>query len=288
MIGSLMYLTASRHDIMYAVCACSRFQVALKTSHLHDVKRIFRYLKGQPKLGIWYPRESAFDLEAYLDSDYAGANLDRKSTTGGCQFLGRRLISWQCKKQTIMATSTTKVEYVAAANCCGQVLWIQNQMLDYGFNFMNIKIYIDNESIIWGKSKTGLIIKEGNFNKLDDLVGEGVDYAVNEGRSIDKIKVLNAEAEGVSSAGSRMKSLSKRQKTNANLEEEEQLRVFLNIIPDEEREVDYAVLDKSSPCLTDLKNLLVQKQTALGKDFSNPLLADSLPKTIWFSTHHAS
>ncbi|GJT15495.1 putative ribonuclease H-like domain-containing protein [Tanacetum coccineum] len=76
------------------------------------------------------------------------ANLDRKSTIGGCQFLGRRLISWQCKKQTIVATSTTEVEYVAAANCCGQVLWIQNQILDYGFNFMNTKIYIDNESTI--------------------------------------------------------------------------------------------------------------------------------------------
>ncbi|GJT98906.1 hypothetical protein Tco_1094424, partial [Tanacetum coccineum] len=104
MIGSLMYLTASRPNIMFGVCACF--------------------------------------------SDYAGANLDRKSITGGCQFLGRRLISWQCKKQTIVATSTTEAEYVAAASCCGQVLWIQNQMLDYGFNFMNTKIYIDNESTI--------------------------------------------------------------------------------------------------------------------------------------------
>ncbi|GJS30884.1 putative ribonuclease H-like domain-containing protein [Tanacetum coccineum] len=148
MIGSLMYLTASRPDIMFAVCACSRFQVTPKTSHLNAVKRIFRYLKGKPKLGLWYPKVSSFDLEAYSDSDYAGANLDRKSTTGGCQFLGRRLISWQCKKQTIVATSTTEAEYVVAANYCGQVLWIQNQMLDYGFNFMNTKIYIDNESTI--------------------------------------------------------------------------------------------------------------------------------------------
>ncbi|GJY53632.1 hypothetical protein Tco_0445296 [Tanacetum coccineum] len=148
MIGSLMYLTTSRPDIMFAVCACSRFQVTPKTSHLHVVKRIFRYLKGKPKPGLWYLRELAFDLEAFSDSDYAGANLDRKSKTGGCQFLGRRLISWQCKKQTIMATSTTEAEYGAAANCCGQVLWIQNQMLDYGFNFMNIRIYIDNESTI--------------------------------------------------------------------------------------------------------------------------------------------
>ncbi|GJR58089.1 putative ribonuclease H-like domain-containing protein [Tanacetum coccineum] len=95
MIGSLMYLTASRPDIMFAVCACSRFQVTLKTSHLSAVKRIFRYLKGKPKLGLWYPRVSTFDLESYSDSDYAGANLDRKSTTG-------------------------EAEYVAAASCCGQ------------------------------------------------------------------------------------------------------------------------------------------------------------------------
>ncbi|GJY12637.1 putative ribonuclease H-like domain-containing protein, partial [Tanacetum coccineum] len=148
MIGSLMYLTASRPDIMFAVCACSRFQVTPKTSHLNVVKRIFRYLKGKPKLGFWYPRVSSFELEAYLDSDYARSNLGRKYTTGGCQFLSRRLISWQCKKQTIVATSTTEAEYVAASNCCGQVLWIQNQMLDYGFNFMNTKIYIDNESTI--------------------------------------------------------------------------------------------------------------------------------------------
>ncbi|GJV88268.1 putative ribonuclease H-like domain-containing protein [Tanacetum coccineum] len=122
MIGSLMYLTASRPDIMFVVCACARFQVTPKVSHLHAVKRIFRYLKGQPKLGLWYPKDSPFDLEAYTDSDYAGASLDRKSTTGA--------------------------EYVAASSCCGQVLWIQNQMLDYGYNFMNTKIFIDNESTI--------------------------------------------------------------------------------------------------------------------------------------------
>ncbi|GJW19846.1 hypothetical protein Tco_0027282 [Tanacetum coccineum] len=103
MIGSLMYLTASRPDIMFTVYACARFQVTPKTSHLHVVKRIFRYLKGHPKLGLWYPRASPFNLEAFSDSDYAGASLDRKSTTGGCQFLRRRLISWQCKKQTIVA-----------------------------------------------------------------------------------------------------------------------------------------------------------------------------------------
>ncbi|GKB91142.1 retrovirus-related pol polyprotein from transposon TNT 1-94, partial [Tanacetum coccineum] len=96
MIGSLMYLTASRPDIMFVVCACARFQVTPKVLYLHVVKRIFRYLKGQPKLGLW------------------------KSTIGGCQFLGRRLISCQCKKQTIVANSTTEAEYVAASSCCGQ------------------------------------------------------------------------------------------------------------------------------------------------------------------------
>ncbi|GJW93295.1 putative ribonuclease H-like domain-containing protein [Tanacetum coccineum] len=94
MIGSLMYLTSLRPDIMFAVCACARYQVNPKVSHLHAVKRIFRNLKGQPKLGIWYPKDSFFNLVAYTDSDYAGASLDRKSTTGGCQFLGSRLISW--------------------------------------------------------------------------------------------------------------------------------------------------------------------------------------------------
>ncbi|GKA40934.1 putative ribonuclease H-like domain-containing protein [Tanacetum coccineum] len=121
-------------------------------SHLMPVKRIFKYLKGKPNLGLWYPKESPLDLEAFSDSDYGGSNLDRKSTTGGCQFLGQRLISWQCKKQTIVATSTTKAEYVAAANCCGQVLWVQNfKKKIVGLlvsSFMNTKIHIDNESTI--------------------------------------------------------------------------------------------------------------------------------------------
>ncbi|GKC30978.1 hypothetical protein Tco_1038272 [Tanacetum coccineum] len=122
MIRSLMYLTASRPDIMFTVCAYARFQVTPKTSHLYAVKRIFRYLKGQSKLGLWYPRDSPFNLEAFSDSDYVGASLDKKSTIGGCQFLGKRLISWQCKKQTIVANSNTEAAYVATANCCGQNL----------------------------------------------------------------------------------------------------------------------------------------------------------------------
>nr|GEY68696.1 putative ribonuclease H-like domain-containing protein [Tanacetum cinerariifolium] len=117
MISSLMYLTSSRLDIMFAICACARFQVTPKALHLHAVKRIFRYLKGKPHLGLWYPKDSPFDLVAYSDSDYAGASLDTKSTTKGCQFLGCRLISWQCKKQTVVATSSIEAKYVADVSC---------------------------------------------------------------------------------------------------------------------------------------------------------------------------
>nr|GEV74182.1 hypothetical protein [Tanacetum cinerariifolium] len=117
MIGLLMYLTSSRLDIMFVVCACARYQVNPMVSHLFAMKRIFRYLKGQPKLGLWYLKDYPFDLVAYTDSDYARASLDRKSTTGGCQFLRCRLISWQCKKQTVVANSITKVEYVVASSC---------------------------------------------------------------------------------------------------------------------------------------------------------------------------
>nr|GEX87633.1 uncharacterized mitochondrial protein AtMg00810-like [Tanacetum cinerariifolium] len=94
MIGSLMYLTSSRPDIMFVVCACASYQVNLKVSHLYAVKKIFRYLKGHPKLGLLYPKDSPFDLIAYADSDYVRASLDRKSTTGGFQYMGCRLISW--------------------------------------------------------------------------------------------------------------------------------------------------------------------------------------------------
>nr|GEZ76057.1 hypothetical protein [Tanacetum cinerariifolium] len=116
------FLLVQVPDIMFAIRACARHQVTPKECHLHAVKRIFRYLKGHPKLGLWYPKESPFDLVVYSDSDYGGATQDWKSTTGGCQFLGRRLILWQCKNHTTVATSTTEAEYVAAASGCGQVL----------------------------------------------------------------------------------------------------------------------------------------------------------------------
>ena len=98
MIGSLLYLTSSRPDIMYATFLCARFQADPRDIHLIVVKRILRYLKGTPNLGIWYPRDFGFNLLGYTDSDYVGSVVDRKSTSGSCQFLGSRLISWYNKK----------------------------------------------------------------------------------------------------------------------------------------------------------------------------------------------
>ncbi|KAI3669359.1 hypothetical protein L6452_40592 [Arctium lappa] len=118
MIGSLMYLTSSRPDIMFSTCLCSRYQAAPKESHLAAVRRIFRYLKGTADLGLWYPKDTGFQLTAYSDADHAGCMLDRKSTSGHVQFLGYKLVSWASKKQLCVSTSIAEAEYVAAASCC--------------------------------------------------------------------------------------------------------------------------------------------------------------------------
>ncbi|KAK1363984.1 hypothetical protein POM88_039545 [Heracleum sosnowskyi] len=148
MVGSLLYLTASRPDIMFATYLCARFRVDPKESHLVAIKRIFRYLKGTHNLGLWYPKNTGFDLVGYSDSEYAGCRIDRKSTTGSCQFLGGRLVSWFSKKQHSVSTSTAEAEYIAAGICCAQILWMKNQLLDYGLVLNNIPIYCDNTSAI--------------------------------------------------------------------------------------------------------------------------------------------
>ncbi|KAI3771637.1 hypothetical protein L6452_02803 [Arctium lappa] len=148
MIGSLLYLTASRPDIMFATCLCARYQANPKVSHLTAVKRIFRYLRGTQTLGLWYPKLSNFDLTAYTDADHAGCKLDRKSTSGCCQLLGNKLVSWSSKKQNCVSTSTAEAEYVAAASCCSQVLWMRTQLRDYGQQFDRIPILCDSKSAI--------------------------------------------------------------------------------------------------------------------------------------------
>ncbi|KAI3808072.1 hypothetical protein L1987_24014 [Smallanthus sonchifolius] len=188
MIGSLMYLTASRPDIMFATCLCARYQSKPKVSHLITVKRIFRYLKGTPDLGLWYSNDDNFELTAYSDSDYGGCKTDFKSTSAGCQFFGNRLVTWQCKKQTSVATSTCEAEYIAAASCCSQIIWIQHQLRDYGLQFSNTPIYVDNSAAIAitknpvQHSKTKHIgikyhfIRDCFENKLIDVVQINTDF----------------------------------------------------------------------------------------------------------------
>ena len=146
MIGSLLYLTASRPDIMFSVCLCARFQANPKESHLTAVKRILRYLKGTKDLGLWYPKNGSFDLVGYSDADFAGYKVDRKSTSGCCQFLGSSLISWHSKKQNSVALSTAEAEYIAAGACCTQLLWIVQQLRDIGLEYRNVPIKCDNTS----------------------------------------------------------------------------------------------------------------------------------------------
>nr|GEU29714.1 hypothetical protein [Tanacetum cinerariifolium] len=228
MIGSLMYLTASRPDIIYVVCACSR--------------------------------ESAFDLEAYSDSDHAGANLNRKSTTGCCEFLGKRLILWQCKKQTIIATSTTEAEYVTAVGP------FPLKMRSLG------KEHVSKHGR--KKAKTGTNIKEGT------------NYVVNKGSYTDKVKVINAKVEGISVAG---ETLSTATLTEAKMGMRNFFKCWFHYHTTNghqftmySRHQELASPKANGFC----KELTSPKQMALGKDFSNPLMADSLLKTIWLSMHH--
>ena len=148
MIGSLLYLCASRPDIMLSVCMCARFQANPKESHLMAVKRILRYLVHTPNLGLWYPKGSYFDLLGYSDSNYAGCKVDQKSTSGTCQFLGRPLVSSSSKKQNSVSLSTAEAEYVAAGACCVQLLWMRFTLSDFGCKFSKILLLSDNESAI--------------------------------------------------------------------------------------------------------------------------------------------
>ncbi|GJQ93817.1 retrovirus-related pol polyprotein from transposon TNT 1-94 [Tanacetum coccineum] len=148
MVGSLMYLTTSRPDLVFAVCMCARYQAKPTKKHLEAIKRIFRYLKGTINMGLWYPKDNAMSLTAYADADHAGCQDSRRSTSGSAQFLGDRLVSWSSKKQRSTAISTTEAEYIAMSGCCAQILWMRSQLKDYGFLFNKIPLYCDNKSAI--------------------------------------------------------------------------------------------------------------------------------------------
>jgi hypothetical protein len=148
MIGSLLYLCASQEDIMLSVGMCVRFQANPKEVHLRAVKRIMRYLVYTPKFGLWYPKGPTFDLIGYSDVDWAGCKIDKKSTSGTCQFLGRSLVSWASKKQNFVALSTAEAEYIAAGHCCAQLLWMRQTLRDYDYKLSKVPLLCDNESAI--------------------------------------------------------------------------------------------------------------------------------------------
>jgi hypothetical protein len=148
MIGSLLYLTATRPDIQFTVGLCVCFQSSPRSSHRTTVQRVFRYLKHTLDFGIWYSASSSLDLVGFSDADFAGCGIDRKSTSVTCHFLGSSFIYWSSQKQSSVAQSTTKVEYVATASCYSQILWIVHTMKDFRVRFERVPLMCDNTSAI--------------------------------------------------------------------------------------------------------------------------------------------
>jgi hypothetical protein len=148
MIGSLLYMTASRSDVIFSVCMCARFQASPKESHLEATKRILRYLKHTQNVGLWYLKGAKLELVGYSDSDYAGCKVERRSTLGTCQLLGRSLVLWSSKKQNSVALSTAKAKYISADSCCAQILWRKATLNEFGIKFKKVPLLCDNESAI--------------------------------------------------------------------------------------------------------------------------------------------
>ncbi|GJX52043.1 ribonuclease H-like domain-containing protein [Tanacetum coccineum] len=147
MIGSLMYLTSSSLNLVFAVCMCARYLARYIEKHLHAVKRVFRYLKGTLNMGLWYLKDTGIALISYVDVDHPGCQDTRRSTYGSAQFLGDKLVSWSSKKQKSNGISSTKVEYIALSGCCAQILWMRSQLTDYGFACNKIPRIMDQEDI---------------------------------------------------------------------------------------------------------------------------------------------
>ncbi|GJR33292.1 retrovirus-related pol polyprotein from transposon TNT 1-94 [Tanacetum coccineum] len=148
MVGTLIYLTASRPDLTFAVCMCARYQAKPTEKYLHGVKRIFKYLRETVNRGLWYPKDSSISLTTYADADHAGCQDTRRSTSGSMQLLGDILVSWSSKRQKSAMISSTKAEYIALSGYCAQVLWMRSQIIDYGLRFNKIPMYCDNKSAI--------------------------------------------------------------------------------------------------------------------------------------------
>nr|GEY03541.1 retrovirus-related Pol polyprotein from transposon TNT 1-94 [Tanacetum cinerariifolium] len=148
MVGSLMYLIASRPDLVFVVCMRARYQASPTKKHLEALKRVFWYLKSTINWGLWNAKDIAMALTAYADADHAGCQDTRRSTSRSAQFLGDKLVSWSSKKQKCTTILTIEVEYITMSRCCAQILWMRSQLTDYGFDFNKIPMYYDNHSAI--------------------------------------------------------------------------------------------------------------------------------------------
>ncbi|XP_062020716.1 secreted RxLR effector protein 161-like [Rosa rugosa] len=148
MIGSILYLTASRPDISYSVGVCARFQANPKESHLEAVKRIIRYVSGTMNCGFYFTFDTNVEIADYSDADWRGNLKDRKSTSSGCFFVGNNMVAWHSKKQNCISLSTAEAEYVAAGSCCTQMLWMKQMLRDYGISKGKLTIFCDNSSAI--------------------------------------------------------------------------------------------------------------------------------------------
>ncbi|GJY22378.1 retrovirus-related pol polyprotein from transposon TNT 1-94 [Tanacetum coccineum] len=173
MIGGLMYLTASRPDIAFATFVRARYQARPTEKHLKEVKRIFRYLRQTINMGLWYSKDSRFELIAYSDADHAGCNDDCKSTSGGIQFLGDKPVSRSSKKQDCTAMSTAEAEYVSLSAFCAQVIWMRTQLLEYGFRYNKLADLVGTESIFqckkW-KPLENLFFAPTNINTIETFM----------------------------------------------------------------------------------------------------------------------
>ncbi|GJZ85736.1 retrovirus-related pol polyprotein from transposon TNT 1-94 [Tanacetum coccineum] len=180
MVGTLMYLTSSRPDLVYVVCMCAQYQARPTEKHLHAVKRIFQYLKGTVNRGLWYSKDSAIALIAFADVDHVGCQDTRRSTSGSMKLFGDRLVRWSSKRQKSTAICSMEVEYIALSGCCAQVLWMRSQLTDYGLEFNKILITEYQLADIFTKAlcrerieflidKLGMKPKNSGGQKFEDL-----------------------------------------------------------------------------------------------------------------------
>ncbi|GKA03891.1 hypothetical protein Tco_0676672 [Tanacetum coccineum] len=171
MIGSLLYLTAIKPDIMFSVYLCARFQEDPKTSHLEAVKRIFRYIKGTMHLGLWYPKGTGIETIVYAESDHAGDYVDQKSISGICTFVGCYLTSWFSKKQTALDISTTEAEYVSAGKACQQALRMKQALIDYDNRLDNVPIICDKKARLPKQKPNATLVDKTHQNTSSFALG---------------------------------------------------------------------------------------------------------------------